>query len=71
MAQSISGAPLGMLPGSRTLVANRDAGACQFKSQINGALPCKLHQKQHLEFCTVYLRTRGSGVRVSPGAPHY
>jgi len=41
----------------------------QFKSEINGAFLCKRHQKQHLEFCTAYLRTRGSGVRVSPGAP--
>jgi hypothetical protein len=24
----------------------------QLKSEINGAFPCKRHQKQHLEFCT-------------------
>src|ERR1700674_4859063 len=33
------------------------------------AFPCKRHQKQHLEFCTAYLRTRRPGVRVPPGAP--
>ncbi len=33
MAQSISGAPLGMLPGSRTLVANRDLGPDYFDPQ--------------------------------------
>jgi hypothetical protein len=27
--------------------------------------PCKRHQ-QHLEFCTILLRTRRSGIRVSP-----
>src|SRR6266853_2104592 len=41
----------------------------QFKGEINGALPRKRHQKRHLEFCTAYLLSRGSGVRVSPGAP--
>jgi hypothetical protein len=41
----------------------------QFKGEINGAFPCKRHQKQHLEFCTAYLLSRGSGVRISPGAP--
>jgi len=41
----------------------------QLKSEINGAFPCKRHQKQHLEFCTTLLRTRRSGVRVPPGAP--
>ncbi|SRR5260370_22663375 len=29
----------------------------QLRSEINGAFPCKRHQKQHLEFCTAYLRT--------------
>jgi len=24
---------------------------------------------QHLEFCTAFLRSRGSGVRISPSAP--
>src|ERR1700681_192980 len=41
----------------------------QFKGEINDALPRKRHQKRHLEFCTAYLRSRGSGVRISPGAP--
>src|ERR1700674_4681537 len=41
----------------------------QFKSEINDALPRKRHQKRHLEFCTAYLLSRGSGVRISPGAP--
>ncbi len=41
----------------------------QLKSEINGAFPCKRHQKQHLEFCTTLLRTRRSGVRV-PRAHH-
>ena len=41
----------------------------QFKGEINDALPRKRHQKRHLEFCNAYLRSRGSGVRISPGAP--
>jgi hypothetical protein len=41
----------------------------QFKGEINGAFPCKRHQKQHLEFLNGYLRIRGPGVQVSPGAP--
>src|SRR6266550_6622666 len=41
----------------------------QFKGEINDALPRKRHQKRHLEFCTAYLLSRGSGVRISPGAP--
>src|SRR6267143_4627882 len=41
----------------------------QFKGEMNDALPRKRHQKRHLEFCTAYLRSRGSGVRVPPGAP--
>jgi hypothetical protein len=41
----------------------------QLKSETNGVFLCKRHQQRHLEFCTVYLRTRGAGVRVSPGAP--
>src|SRR6266480_59833 len=40
-----------------------------FKGEISDALPRKRHQKRHLEFCTAYLLSRGSGVRVSPGAP--
>src|ERR1700692_1026448 len=43
----------------------------QLKSEINGAFPCKRHQQQHLEFCTILLRTRRSGVRVPPGAPSH
>ena len=38
----------------------------QVKSEINGAFPCKRHQKQHLEFCATYLRTGRTGVRVPP-----
>src|SRR5467141_1172467 len=41
----------------------------QFKGEINDTLPRKRHQKRHLEFCTAYLLSRGSRVRVSPGAP--
>ena len=41
----------------------------QFKSEINDAFPRKRHQQRHLEFCTAYLLSRGSGVRISPGAP--
>src|SRR5258708_32695622 len=41
----------------------------QFKSEINDAFPRKRHQKRHLEFCTAHLRSRVSGVRISPGAP--
>src|SRR6266480_4573822 len=40
-----------------------------FKGEISDALPRKRHQQRHLEFCTAYLLSRGSGVRVSPGAP--
>jgi hypothetical protein len=40
----------------------------QLKNQTDGAFPCQRHQKRHLEFCTAYLQTRGSGVRVCPGA---
>ena len=43
----------------------------QLKSEINGAFPCKRHQKQHLEFCTAFLRTRRSGVRVPSGGPRF
>ncbi len=32
----------------------------QFKSEINGAFPCKRHQKRHLEFCTAYCRSMRS-----------
>src|SRR5881394_3204915 len=42
-----------------------------FKGEISDALPRKRHQKRHLEFCTAYLLSRGSGVRVSPGAPFH
>jgi len=41
----------------------------QFKSEISGAFRCKRHQQRHLEFCTAYLLSRGSPVRVWPGAP--
>src|SRR6266481_4970123 len=41
----------------------------QFKGEISDALPRKRHQKRHLEFCTAYLLSRGSPVRVWPGAP--
>jgi hypothetical protein len=41
----------------------------QFKDEISDALPRKRHQQRHLEFCTAYLLSRGSGVRISPGAP--
>jgi hypothetical protein len=43
----------------------------QFKGEINGACLCKRHQKRHLEFCTAYLLSRGSPVRVWPGAPSH
>lgn len=46
-------------------------GSVQFKSEINDAFPCKRHQKRHLEFCIAHLRSRGLGVQVPPGAPHY
>ena len=42
-----------------------------FKGEISDALPRKRHQKRHLEFCTAYLLSRGSGVRISPGAPFH
>ena len=42
-----------------------------FKNEINDAFPRKRHQKRHLEFCTAHLRSRGSGVRISPGAPFF
>src|SRR3981081_3032028 len=41
----------------------------QFKGEMNDAVPPKRHQQRHLEFCTAYLLSRGSGVRISPGAP--
>src|ERR1700682_6636373 len=40
-----------------------------FKSEISDAFPRKRHQKRHLEFCIAYLRSRVSGVRISPGTP--
>jgi hypothetical protein len=40
-----------------------------FKSEINGAFPCKRHQKQHIGFCTIFLRTEGREVE-SPRARH-
>src|SRR6266550_3946864 len=43
----------------------------QFKVEISDACPRKRHQQRHLEFCTAYLLSRGSGVRVSPGAPSH
>src|SRR5438874_3823196 len=53
----------------RTMPISFSPTSVQFKGEINDALPCKRHQKRHLDFCTAYLRSRGSGVRVSPGAP--
>jgi hypothetical protein len=41
----------------------------QFKGEINDTRPCKRHQKRHLEFCTAQHLSRGSGVRIPPGAP--
>src|SRR5260370_2743063 len=41
----------------------------QFKSEINDAFPHKRHQKRHLDFWTAHLLSRGSPVRVWPGAP--
>src|SRR6266576_5381037 len=41
----------------------------QLKGEINGAFPCRRHQKQHLEICITLLRTRMSRVRNPPGAP--
>jgi hypothetical protein len=41
----------------------------QLKSEINGAFPCKRHQKQHIGFCTIFLRTEGREVE-SPRARH-
>jgi hypothetical protein len=43
----------------------------QFKGEINDTLPRKRHQKRHLEFCTAYLLSRRSGVRIPPGAPFF
>jgi hypothetical protein len=34
----------------------------QFKGEINGALPCKRHQKGRLEFCDAYLLSRRSPI---------
>src|SRR5436305_3555698 len=53
----------------RTMPISFSPTSVQFKGEINDALPRKRHQQRHLEFCAAYLRTRGSGVRVSPGAP--
>src|SRR5437016_12892630 len=53
----------------RTMPISFSPTSVQFKGEINDALPRKRHQKRHLDFCTAYLRSRGSGVRVSPGAP--
>ena len=41
----------------------------QLKDEISGGFPRMRHQKRHLDFCTPCLLSRGSGVRVSPGAP--
>src|SRR5216684_8889738 len=49
---------------------NFSPSSVQFKGEINDALPRKRHQKRHLEFCIAYLLSRGSRVRVSPGAPY-
>src|SRR6266480_6932551 len=53
----------------RTMPISFSPTSVQFKGEINDALPRKRHQKRHLDFCTAYLLSRGSGVRVSPGAP--
>jgi hypothetical protein len=50
-------------------VTHFSPSSVQFKSEINGALLCKRHQQQHLDFLTAFLRTRRSGVRIPPGAP--
>ena len=42
----------------------------QLKGEINGAFLCKRHQQRHLEFCTVYLRTRAREFE-SPRAHHF
>src|ERR1700682_2955095 len=57
------------MPASFTAPDQFSLTSVQFKSEINGAFPCKRHQKRHLEFCTAHLRSRVSGVRISPGAP--
>jgi hypothetical protein len=54
---------------STTLLPHFSPSSVQLKSEINGAFLCKRHQQRHLEFCTVCLLSRGSGVRISPGAP--
>jgi hypothetical protein len=41
----------------------------QFKSQINGAGPCKRHQSQHLEFSTTFFGTRRSVVQIHSPRP--
>src|SRR6266576_2272847 len=53
----------------RTMPISFSPTSVQFKGEINDALPRKRHQKRHLDFCTAYLRSRGSGVRAPPGAP--
>src|SRR5947199_4023360 len=55
----------------RTMPISFSPTSVQFKGEINDALPRKRHQQRHLEFCTAYLLSRGSGVRVSPGAPSH
>ncbi len=42
-----------------------------FKDETSDARSCKRHQRRHLELCTALLLSRGSGVRVSPGAPSF
>ena len=57
------------MPASFTAPDQFSPTSVQFKSEISDAFPRKRHQKRHLEFCTAHLRSRVSGVRISPGAP--
>jgi hypothetical protein len=41
----------------------------QFKSEINGAVPCKRHQRQHLEFFTTFFGTRRTVVQIHSPRP--
>ena len=66
-ARSIS--PRLVLGRRRMRFRNFSPTSVQFKGETNGARLCKRHQKRHLEFCTAYLLSRGSPVRVWPGAP--
>jgi hypothetical protein len=46
-------------------------GSVQFKGEISDAFARKRHRRRHLEFCTALLLSRGSGVRIPPGAPSF